>query len=90
MAFSKLKEELLKSPVLGYPSPSSENILDTDASGVGIGAVLSQIHGGVEMVVAFASRKLNKAEKNYCVTRPELLAVVAYLVFPAISIMVRR
>lgn len=77
-AFSKLKEELQQAPVLAYPSPGSAYILDTDASGDGIGAVLSQVHEGKEKVVTFANRKLSKAE-NYYVTRRELLAVVVYL-----------
>ena len=59
------------------PCPGEEYILDTDASNYGIGAVLSQIQGGEERVIGYYSRSLNKAERNYCVTRKELLAVVA-------------
>ena len=78
-AFNTLKQCVLGAPVLAYPLPGNEYILDTDASADGIGAVLSQVHEGEEKVVAFASRKLSKPEKNYCVTRRELLAVVTYL-----------
>mgnify|MGYP000034807019 CR=1 FL=1 len=78
-AFDELKLRLQSAPVLAYPVPDSDYILDTDASGDGIGAVLSQVHEGQEKVLAFASRKLSKAERNYCVTRRELLAVVVYL-----------
>ena len=43
---------------------------------MGVGAVLSQVIDGVERVVAYFSRTLSPAERNYCVTRRELLAVL--------------
>ena len=43
MAFQKLKDGLVSAPVLGYPDPNLQYILDTDASAVGVGAVLSQL-----------------------------------------------
>ena len=50
--------------------------LNTDASrNNGIGAVLSQKQGEVERVIAYGSRSLTKAERNYCATRRELLAL---------------
>ena len=47
-----------------------------DASGEGVGAVLSQAWPEGERVVAYYSKALRKAEQRYCVTRRELLAVV--------------
>ena len=75
-SFETLKTALTHAPVLQYPDPKLRFILDTDASSVGVGAVLSQIHDGVEHVVAYFSRTLSAPERNYCVTRRELLAVV--------------
>ncbi|KAK2917592.1 hypothetical protein Q8A73_004338 [Channa argus] len=41
-AFQRLKVDLSEAPVLAYADPQQPFIVDTDASGVGIGAVLSQ------------------------------------------------
>ena len=79
-SFNSLKTQLTSAPILTLPNWSQPFILDTDASDTGIGAVLSQLQeDGSECVVAYASRVLSKQERNYCVTRRELLAVVAFL-----------
>ena len=79
-AFTALKTHLTSAPILALPDWSRPFVLDTDASDTGIGAVLSQFHqDGSEHVIAYASRTLNKAERNYCVTRKELLAVVTFM-----------
>ena len=75
-AFQHLKNALTKAPILGYPLSDGEFLLDTDASNTGIGAVLSQLQNGQERVVAYYSRALTRPERQYCVTRRELLAVV--------------
>ena len=74
--FHKLKTALTEAPILGYPNSEDEIVLDTDASLTGVGAVLSQLQDGQEKVIAYYSCSLNKAERNYCVTRRELLAVI--------------
>ena len=75
-AFQKLKDGLVYAPVLGYPNITLPYILDTDASAMGIGAVLSQVQEGKERVTAYYSKTLAPPECNYCVTRQELLAVM--------------
>ncbi|ROT64723.1 hypothetical protein C7M84_017328 [Penaeus vannamei] len=76
VAFDILKRALVEAPVLPYPDPASPYLLDTDASAEGLGAVLSQVKDGKECVVAYYSAKFTDPEKNYCVTRKELLAIV--------------
>jgi transposase InsO family protein len=78
-AFDSLKTALTSPPILAVPNDSDQFILDTDASNWAIGAVLSQIQGGGEKVIAYASRKLSRSEANYCVTRRELLAIVYFV-----------
>ena len=78
-AFDTLRQQLCSAPILAYPDFTRQFILDTDASDVGIGAVLSQVdEEGRERVVAYGSRALTKPERRYCVTRRELLAVVEF------------
>ena len=68
---------LINPPILVFPDFSLEFILTTDASGTGLGAVLSQIdRNGVQHANGYASRLLNTAEKNYSATELECLAVV--------------
>ena len=76
-AFESLKTAVISSPILAYSDAEGELILDTDASGVGLGAVLSQVQEGSERVIGYYSRTLTQPERQYCVTRRELLALVA-------------
>ena len=75
-AFETLKNALLSSPCLYAPNLSLPFILQTDASGEGIAAVLVQIVNGEEHPIAYISRQLSKAERNYSPTEWECLAVV--------------
>ena len=74
--FNGLKERLMKPPILAYPDMKKTFHLTTDASNVGLGAVLSQFWGDEEKVIAFASRTLQPAERNYSTTEQELLAII--------------
>ena len=78
-AFLELKKRLCESPILGYPDTEGRFTVDTDASNTGIGGVLSQKRGDQEIVIAYFSKSLSRPERNYCVTRRELLAVVKTL-----------
>eukprot|EP00731_Ephydatia_muelleri_P000008 Em0001g8a len=76
-AFQTLKTKLLCAPVLAYPDMTKPFVLETDASGSGVGAVLSQSQDdGTFHPVAYASRSLTRPESNYGITELETLAVV--------------
>ena len=60
-----LIEHLISPPLMSYPDFSSPFILHTDASESGLGAVLYQRKDGELKVIAYASRALTPAEKNY-------------------------
>ena len=76
--FNDLKAALTNPPVLGYPDPEKEFILDTDASDTNIAAVLYQGQGKNSKVISFGSFMLSAEQRNYCTTRKELLAVVKF------------
>ena len=66
----------MSAPVLAYPDPSKEYLLETDASKLGLGAVLSQKQSdGRYHPITFGSRALHGAEVNYHSTKLEFLAM---------------
>jgi hypothetical protein len=71
-----LKEAISSEPILNHFEEGLETIVQTDASGTGLGAVLAQIHNGQERVVAFASRRLSESERKCHSSETECLAVV--------------
>ena len=75
-AFKALKAKLCAKPILILPDCSQPFVLRTDASDVGLGAVILQEREGKLHPVIFASKKLNGAERNYSVVERECLAVV--------------
>ena len=75
-AYSLLKEYLLQEPVLKLPDLSKPFVLRTDASGVGVVAVLLQENDGKLYPVGYASKKLNLTEARYPIIEKECLAVV--------------
>ncbi len=76
-AFRELQSLLCGHVMLYTPSPDDELKLYTDASGDGIGACLHCVRDGEELPIAFFSRQLRPAEKNYTISELESLAIVA-------------
>ena len=71
-AFTMLKKEITKAPVLAYYNPKKQTVLQTDASIKGLGACLLQD----ERPVYFASKVLTETQKGYVAIELESLAVV--------------
>ncbi|KAA3681307.1 uncharacterized protein DEA37_0010560, partial [Paragonimus westermani] len=78
----QVEEKLTMPPILAFPDVSDgagKFVLDTDASNVSIGALLSQETPDGEVVIAYASRCLDNCERNCSTTRRELLALIHFL-----------
>ena len=75
-AFQGLKNMLSESPILHLPDFGSAFVVRTDASNVGVGAVLMQEFEDGMFPVAYASKKLLPREKNYSVIERECLGVI--------------
>ncbi|KAJ8342723.1 hypothetical protein SKAU_G00326510 [Synaphobranchus kaupii] len=73
-AVRAIKWQLTSPPTLAHFSLTAPTLVTCDASVVELGAVLSQVHEGVERPVAFASRALTLAEQKYSVGDREALA----------------
>ncbi|GET52748.1 hypothetical protein PTSG_12973 [Rhizophagus irregularis DAOM 181602=DAOM 197198] len=76
-ALKILKRKLTEEPVLRQPDWTRKFILITDASGIGLGAVLAQKDDkGQEYVIEYASKSLNRTEQRWPITEQECYAIV--------------
>jgi hypothetical protein len=80
-AFANLQQAVKQAPFLSNPDPQLPFQVATDASQSGLGAILYQQPEGSDnprdrRYIAFASKSLSGAQKNYPATKRELLAVV--------------
>lgn len=75
-SFTKIKELLTQENVLTHYDPDGELCLSVDASPTGLGAVLTQKVDREEKPIAFGSRTLTAAEKNYSQLDREALAII--------------
>lgn len=76
-AFHILKAKLMNAPVLAMPRQGVPFVVTVDASDIAVGAVLEQEDArGLRHPVAYASKALTAAEKNYAIRDKELLAQV--------------
>ncbi|KAM7298527.1 reverse transcriptase/ribonuclease H [Ixodes scapularis] len=76
VAFLQLLKAITDVASLKLPDLNRQFVVQTDASNSGLGAVLLQEHNNVLRPVAFASRTLTAAGRNYSVTEKECLAII--------------
>ena len=75
-AFNTLKQKCMTAPVLAFADLEKPFLLETDASALGLGAVLQQVQADGKLhPVTYASRALRKGEKNYHSSKLEFLAL---------------
>ena len=75
-AFDALKTAVTTAPVLAMPTETNPFRIETDGSGVGLGAILSQRHAGVWHPIAYISHSLSDAECNYHAADLEMAAII--------------
>ena len=75
-AFDHLKAACLQAPILSFPDFTKQFLLETDASGRGLGAVLSQKQAdGWYHPITYASCVMNETEQRYHLNKQEFLAL---------------
>ena len=76
LAFDRLKEKCMQTPILAYANYKRPFIVHTDASESGLGAILYQKdEAGLKRVITCASRALNPSERKYLAHKLEFLAL---------------
>lgn len=75
-AFIKIKNALVSAPILCPPDFRMNFTIQTDASDVAIGGILTQEKDGEDRIIAYASRSLSRNEVNYSILERELLAII--------------
>ena len=76
-AFITIRDALTQYPVLRAPNPNKDYILETDASDEALSATILQYDENNDLhPIAYASKTLNDAQRNYTVTDREALAIV--------------
>ncbi|KAH3765130.1 enzymatic polyprotein endonuclease reverse [Pelomyxa schiedti] len=75
-AFQALRSALVSAPILGFPDMIKPFCVESDASGIGVGATLYQVTPKGRSTIAYWSRVLSCAERNYDTRERECLAAV--------------
>jgi hypothetical protein len=77
--FKTLKAAIISNPILTIPHNNAPWRVESDCSDHALGGILSQEVDGKWLTVAFLSKLLSSAERNYKVYNKELLAIMSCL-----------
>ena len=71
-AFDEIKSRLLKPPILSMPDKRGRFLLYSDTSKFATGSALYQVQDGKPKLIAYASKRVSEAVKNYSITELEM------------------
>ena len=74
-AFDEIKSRLLKPPVLSMPDRRGRFLLYSDTSKFATGNALCQVQGGKPKLIAYTSKRMPEAPKNYSITELEMCSL---------------
>ena len=74
-AFDEIKSRLLKPPVLSMPDKRGRFLLYSDTSKYATGSTFYQVQNGRPKLIAYASKRMPKAARNYSITELEMCSL---------------
>ena len=75
MAFEEIKNRLQKTPVLSIPDRTGRFLLYSDTSKFATGSALYQVQDGKPKLIAYVSKRMPDAAKNYSITELEMCSL---------------
>ena len=75
-AFDEIKSRLLKPPVLSMPDKGGRFLLYSDTSKYATGSGLYQVQDGKPKLIAYTSKRMMEAARNYYITELEMCGLV--------------
>ena len=80
-SMNQLNLKLQEAPILGFSNDTDPYTLTTDAFLTGIGAIINQKQNWGDRVIAYASKTLNKGQRNYSALKIELPLYILLITF---------
>ena len=78
-AFDEIKNRLLKPPLMSMPDKRGRFLLYSDTSKYATGSALYQVQNGKPKLIAYASKRMAEAARNYSITELEMCSLTLTL-----------